>query len=174
MRARSPLPFERGLVHGVRNGKFTNWIYQSLGIDIISTELSPAVSSMHRFTIDGGWDFHEVKPEWLNSFDFVWGGSLHHSYDPYKCLQKWMSCVKHGPTGQMIITHLPPGSTCKAMERDICFTPNMDELINLINAAGRDNRNKYPFHVETVWNKADGVSWDRVKFKRYIVVVPTL
>ncbi|MEJ0015745.1 MAG: hypothetical protein WDN25_04115 [Acetobacteraceae bacterium] len=30
------------------------------------------------------WDFHEVKPEWLNSVDFIYSVSWDHRYDPVK------------------------------------------------------------------------------------------
>jgi hypothetical protein len=181
MRSRSPLPFTEGLIHGARNGKFTNWIFQSIGVPIMSTELNPQLTKFHRFTnteegMKNGWDFHEIKPKWKNRFDFVWSSSFFHSYDPYKCIQQWMKCIKRGPTGQCVLLHHSPGSDAKQVERDIPFGANLDETILLINAAGRDYRNgpDGKFHVETVWNKSDGVSWERSKYKRYIVVVPTL
>ncbi len=175
MRSRSPEPFTQGLVHGVRNGKFMTFIKQSLGIDLVSTEISPARSTDRPESVEGGWDFHNVKPEWENSFDFVWSSSYFHSYDPYKCIQQWMKCVKRGSTGQCILLHHAPGETAKQVERDIPFGANLDQTILMINAAGRDKRNGgRNFHVEDVWAKRDGVSWERSKYKRYIVVVPTL
>ena len=175
IRARSPLPFQWGMVHGARNGKFTNWLFESLGIPIKATELSPAVSSMHSRTLEGGWDFHEVQKGWLNRFDFIWSSSFFHSYDPYLCIQRWMSTVKRNANGQCILLHHAYGSAPKAVERDIPFGANLGETICLINAAGRDPRNKGKnFHVETVWGKQDGVSEEKTEYKQYIVVVPTL
>ena len=42
------------------------------------------------------WDFHEVKPEWVNSVDFIYSNSFDHSYDPERCLNAWMSCIRPG------------------------------------------------------------------------------
>tara|TARA_Y100000004_G_scaffold12634_1_gene13543 strand:+ start:10647 stop:11171 length:525 start_codon:yes stop_codon:yes gene_type:complete len=163
------------MAHGVRNAKFTNWIFECLGINIKATELSPAISGMHSRTINGGWDFHEVKPEWNRKFDFIWSSSFFHSYDPYLCIQRWMSTVKRNKNGQCVILHHAFGDAPKALERDIPFGANLSETMCLINAAGRDPRNNgNNFHVETVWTKQDGVSEEKTEYKRYIVVVPTL
>ena len=171
-RSRSPYPWSNVMVHGARNGKFTHWIFQTLGVDVDATELSPAVSKMQKRSME--WDFHNIKPEWQEKYDMVWSSSFFHSYDPYLCIQQWMKCVKRGPTGCAVLLHHAPGSDAKRVERDIPFGANLDETILLINAAGRDKRNGgRNFHVETVWNKSDGVSWERSKYKRYIVVVPT-
>jgi hypothetical protein len=44
-----------------------------------------------------------VKPEWLNSVDFIYSNSLDHSYDPKKCLDAWMSCLTE--SGICILEH---------------------------------------------------------------------
>ena len=173
-RGRSPYPWTGVLAHGCRNGVFLNYIAQSLGVTVDGTELSPAASQSNKKLVKGGWDFHEIKPEWQERYDMIWSSSFCHAYDPYKAIQQWMKCVKRGPTGCAVVLHHAPGSDAKQVERDIPFGANLDETILLINAAGRDKRNGgRNFHVETVWNKSDGVSWERSKFKRYIVVVPT-
>ncbi|PZQ43933.1 MAG: hypothetical protein DI551_11175 [Micavibrio aeruginosavorus] len=49
------------------------------------------------------WDFHNVKPEWIGSVDFIYSNSFDHSYDPEKCLNAWMSCIT--PNGLCILEH---------------------------------------------------------------------
>src|SRR5262249_40309486 len=49
------------------------------------------------------WDFHETKPEWIDAVDFIYSNAFDHSYDPEKCLNAWMSCVRQG--GICILEH---------------------------------------------------------------------
>ena len=49
------------------------------------------------------WDFHNVKKEWIASVDFIYSNALDHSYDPNKCLNAWMSCIRED--GLCIIEH---------------------------------------------------------------------
>lgn len=79
-----------GLCHGTRNGKEQLWFRKALGIEVIGTEISPTASNFP-YTIE--WDFHKIKPEWVNAVDFIFSNSLDHSYDPEYCLGQWMQCV---------------------------------------------------------------------------------
>ncbi len=89
-----------GLCHGTRRGKEQEWFRKYLHCEVIGTEISDTAAQFPN-TIQ--WDFHETKPEWLNSVDFIYSNSFDHSYDPEKCLNAWMSCVKKG--GLCIIEH---------------------------------------------------------------------
>lgn len=89
-----------GICHGTRRGKEQEWFRKYLDCDVIGTEISDSASQFPH-TIQ--WDFHEIKPEWENSVDFIYSNSLDHSYDPQKCLDAWMSCIK--PPGVCILEH---------------------------------------------------------------------
>lgn len=89
-----------GICHGTRRGKEQEWFRKYLGSEVIGTEISETAGQFPH-TIQ--WDFHEVKPEWLDSVDFIYSNSFDHSYDPAKCLNAWMSCVRRG--GLCILEH---------------------------------------------------------------------
>src|SRR5882672_5723027 len=80
-----------GICHGTRRGLEQKWFRESLRCEVIGTEISDTASE---FPDTIQWDFHEVKPEWIDRTDFVYSNSLDHSYDPEKCLNAWMSCVR--------------------------------------------------------------------------------
>ena len=67
---------------------------------VIGTEISETAAQFEN-TIQ--WDFHDVKPEWLASVDFIYSNSFDHSFDPGKCLSAWMSCLK--PGGICLLEH---------------------------------------------------------------------
>lgn len=79
-----------GICHGTRRGKEQEWFIKYLGCDVIGTEIS---DTAEQFPNTIQWDFHDVKPEWIDSTDFIYSNSLDHSYDPEKRLNAWMSCV---------------------------------------------------------------------------------
>jgi hypothetical protein len=89
-----------GICHGTRSGLEQAWFRRYLGCNVIGTEISDTATQFPN-TIQ--WDFHEVMPEWLNSVDFIYSNAFDHSYDPEKCLNAWMSCVR--PSGLCILEH---------------------------------------------------------------------
>jgi hypothetical protein len=89
-----------GICHGTRTGKEQQWFRNYLNCEVIGTEISDTAGD-YPYTIQ--WDFHEAKVEWLDSVDFIYSNSFDHSYDPEKCLNIWMSCVKKG--GICILEH---------------------------------------------------------------------
>lgn len=89
-----------GICHGTRRGKEQEWFRKYLSCEVIGTEISETATQFPH-TIQ--WDFHEVKPEWLDAVDFIYSNSLDHSYDPRKCLDAWMSCIS--PGGVCILEH---------------------------------------------------------------------
>lgn len=80
-----------GICHGTRRGKEQEWFRKYLGCEVIGTEIS---STAENFPHTIQWDFHEVKPEWIDSVDFIYSNSFDHSYNPEKCLNAWMRCVR--------------------------------------------------------------------------------
>lgn len=89
-----------GICHGTRRGLEQQWFRKYLNCEVIGTEISDTADQFPH-TIE--WDFHEVKPEWINAVDFIYSNSFDHTYDAEKCLNQWMSCVK--PGGVCIIEH---------------------------------------------------------------------
>lgn len=80
-----------GICHGVRNATEVMRLRELLKIEIIGTDIAPSANKF-KYTIQ--WDFHDIKPEWVNNVDFIYSNSFDHSYDPEKCLDSWMICLK--------------------------------------------------------------------------------
>jgi hypothetical protein len=89
-----------GICHGTRRGNEQLWFRKYLNCDVIGTEISDSANQFP-FTIQ--WDFHQIKPEWVGSMDFIYSNSLDHSYAPDKCLEGWMTCLKKN--GVCIVEH---------------------------------------------------------------------
>lgn len=88
------------LCHGTRRGKEQEWFRKYLGCEVLGTEISDTATQFPH-TIQ--WDFHDVKPEWLDSVDFIYSNAFDHSFDPRRCLRAWMSCLR--PGGLCILEH---------------------------------------------------------------------
>lgn len=102
-----------GLCHGTRRGKEQEWFRKYLGCEVIGTEIS---YTAEKFPHTIQWDFHETKPEWINATDFIYSNSFDHSYDPEKCLNAWMDCVRIG--GLCLIEHTSAHRASKSSELD--------------------------------------------------------
>lgn len=89
-----------GICHGTRRGLEQAWFAARFNCQVLGTEISDTAAQFPQ-TIQ--WDFHEIKPEWVGVVDFIYSNSFDHSYDPEKCLNAWMSCVR--PGGLCIIEH---------------------------------------------------------------------
>lgn len=89
-----------GICHGTRRGLEQEWFNKYLGCKMIGTEISDLARNFPN-TIQ--WDFHNTKPEWINSVDFIYSNSFDHSYDPETCLNSWISCLVDN--GICIIEH---------------------------------------------------------------------
>ena len=63
---------ESGICHGTRRGVEQEWFSSCLNADVLGTEISTTASQFPN-TIE--WDFHEVKPEWVGAFDFVYSNA---------------------------------------------------------------------------------------------------
>ena len=89
-----------GICHGTRRGREQEWFRKYLGCEVIGTEIS---DTAEQFPHTIRWDFHRAKPEWIDATDFIYSNSFDHSYDPERCLNTWMSCVR--PGGLCILEH---------------------------------------------------------------------
>ena len=81
----------KGLCHGSRNGYEQNKFKQFLNSEnIIGTDISETALNYDNSIV---WDFHEIKNEWINEFDFVYSNSLDQSYNPKKALEVWLNQI---------------------------------------------------------------------------------
>jgi len=89
-----------GLCHGTRNGAEQTFFlkYMKGNVEVLGTEISPT-ASRYPNTIE--WDFHNVKPEWLGKYDFIFSNALDHSHSPELCIKNWISCLN--PLGGVLI-----------------------------------------------------------------------
>lgn len=155
LRARMTPSF--GLCHGTRRGKEQEWFRKHLGCEVIGTEISDTATQFPH-TIQ--WDFHEVKPEWVDAVDFIYSNSLDHSYDPKKALDAWMRCVR--PDGGVcLLEHTSRHEHATELDP---FGASIEEMPGLIAAWGEGR-----YHVADVLD-APSVS-PSVKYCRYLVVV---
>jgi len=102
-----------GICHGTRRGMEQQWFRKYLGCEVIGTEISKSATEFPH-TIE--WDFHEVKSEWIDAVEFIYSNSFDHSYDPEKCLNAWMSCVRTG--GVCVLEHTTAHEPSGANELD--------------------------------------------------------
>lgn len=100
-----------GICHGTRRGKEQAWFRDYLDCEVIGTEISDTAT---KFSNTIQWDFHEVKSEWIGSVDFIYSNSLDHSYDPEKCINAWMSCLKSN--GVCILEHTTSHETITRLD----------------------------------------------------------
>lgn len=81
-----------GVCHGTRTGAEQQWFMKHIhGCDVIGTEISEVADTAPN-TIK--WDFHKVKPEWIDAVDFIYTNSFDHTYNPEECLNAWISCLR--------------------------------------------------------------------------------
>ncbi len=79
-----------------------------MGTTVIGTEISDTAT---QFPDTIQWDFHEIKAESRDAVDFIYSNSFDHSYDPERCLNAWMSCLR--PGGICILEHSDAHSSQK-------------------------------------------------------------
>lgn len=145
-----------GLCHGTRRGKEQEWFRKHLGCEVLGTEISDTATQFP-YTIQ--WDFHEVKPEWVDAVDFIYSNSLDHSYDPKKALDAWMSCVRPG-SGVCLLEHTSRHEHATELDP---FGASIEEMPGLIAEWGAGR-----YHVTDVLD-APAVS-PSVAYCRYLVV----
>ena len=124
---------ENGICHGTRRGNEQAWFMRYLpGCKVIGTEIS---DNAEKYPNTIQWDFHDVKPEWIGKFDFIYSNSFDHSYKPADCFRAWCSCLKKG--GMIIIEH--SNHHIKSSIRD----PFGVDLENLVALFPKWNKNYY-------------------------------
>lgn len=92
----------RGICHGTRVGKEVEWFNTHLpsGSYVFGTDIEPSATKFSN-TIEH--DFHEIKDEWLDSFDFIYSNSHDHAKDPKKALGNWLKSLNDN--GFVFIEH---------------------------------------------------------------------
>tara|TARA_B110000971_G_C20007392_1_gene499831 strand:- start:249 stop:941 length:693 start_codon:yes stop_codon:yes gene_type:complete len=90
-----------GLCHGSRNGFEQEFFNINIkNSKTIGTDISETANNFKNSVV---WDFHDIKDEWLNHFDFIYTNSLDQSYDPKKALTTWLGQIKNH--GYIFIEH---------------------------------------------------------------------
>ena len=121
-----------GLCHGTRRGVEQALFNKYLGGKVIGTEISDTAIYFPN-TIK--WDFHNIKEEWINSFDYIYTNSLDHAYDPRKALRSWLSCLKEN--GVMVIEWSEAvGNRPKKANKNDPFFAKAKEIEKLIKECG--------------------------------------
>lgn len=146
---------EFGLCHGTRQGKEQAWFAKHLQCEVLGTEISETALQFPN-TIQ--WDFHQVKPEWINSVDFIYSNAFDHSFDPEKCLASWVSCLR--PNGVCIIEHGAKHSPEQANELDP-FGADLTNMPYLIALWGRGDFyvTEVIFAPATARNQSNGTAF---------------
>jgi len=123
-----------GLCHGTRQGKEQEWFHEFLGCDVLGTEISPSADTYPN-TIE--WDFHKIKAEWIVNTDFIYSNSIDHSYNPEKCLNAWVKCLK--PRGLIILEHSMPGHGPDKVTESDPFGVDFPTMCSLLDQWGKGN-----------------------------------
>lgn len=104
----------RGLCHGSRNGFEQNYLNDKYAaFEVIGTDISP---SARDYPNSVEWDFHDVNPDWVGRFDFVYSNSLDQSWQPRQALGTWLGQLR--PGGVVVIEHSEEQSPMAAGEMD--------------------------------------------------------
>jgi len=102
-----------GLCHGTRNGFEQKKFSELLGCPVMGTDISDTAIT---FPNSVQWDFHEVNPEWIGRFSFVYSNSLDQAFDPQKALKTWVGQL--ADNGLVIVEHTMAHSPSGASEMD--------------------------------------------------------
>ena len=102
-----------------------------LNTDVIGTDIS---KTARNFPDTIQWDMHEVKDEWINSVDFIYSNSFDHTYDPYLCIGRWLSCLNNKG---ILFLHFGHFGKKKVVTPGDCFGATEAEYRELINSKGR-------------------------------------
>ena len=134
---------KHGVCHGVRNGYEVAKFNELLEGSIFGTEISDTATQFENVI---EWDFHKIKDEWVDNFQFIYSNSIDHSYNFELCLDQWMK------------TLTKDGCCFIEWSEDIinphtiadCFGISFNDLIELIN---RKYRAADTFSVEGKCNR---------------------
>ena len=110
---------KNGICHGAANGWEVKKLKEFIpNINIIGTDLAGTGEILK-------WDFHKVKEEWINNRDFIYSNALDHSYNPFYCIDQWMSCVKK--SGLCILSHASGHYELCGSNNHDCFGASVEE-----------------------------------------------
>lgn len=87
-----------GICHGVRTGFEVDYLREKMICNVIGTEIG-IIENDNIIQ----WDFHKIKKEWINHFDFLYSNSLDHAYRPDLAFMVWGCSIKVG--GYIFIEH---------------------------------------------------------------------
>jgi SAM-dependent methyltransferase len=158
-----------GLCHGTRRGHEQKWFSKHLGFPILGTDIA---ESAEQFPMTIQWDFHDVKPQWVNKMDFIYSNSLDHSYDPVFCLRQWFRCLKVGGICVLGWSKDNEGigrargivEAPEDNDRHDCFLATVDFYEKIINIAGTLDGTtglKYTLNTEYMGGLfGDSIVWD--------------
>lgn len=124
-----------GLCHGSRNGAEVRFFNKYLPkFEVLGTDISHTAGKVENMIV---WDFHGVKEEWVGNVDFIYTNSFDHTYDPYKCLKAWLSCLSDNG---VCFIHVNPISMKKSLDGDTngedCFSADNKEMVEIISSVG--------------------------------------
>ena len=104
----------KGICHGSRNGFEQSFFNKNiLNSKVIGTDISETATDYENSVI---WDFHKVKDEWINCYDFVYSNSLDQSFDPKTALTSWIGQINK--SGYVIIEHTDQHSVLASGKMD--------------------------------------------------------
>lgn len=115
-----------GICHGVRTGKELELFKDRYPhADFVGTDIRAQDGVVE-------WDFHDVNPEWVGKFDFLYSNSLDHAHDPKLCTRVWMGQLK--PEGLAFIEWSTYSRRIRGAD---CFGASLDEYMGLFGRAGK-------------------------------------
>ncbi|WP_165357506.1 class I SAM-dependent methyltransferase [Sphingosinicella sp. CPCC 101087] len=109
----SPINLSQGLCHGARNGWEVTWFKKRLGCQMIGTDISDTANGLEDMVQH---DFHDVKPDWIGKFSFIYTNSLDQAFAPDRALSAWADQLS--PGGAIFIEHTMYHSASHASEMD--------------------------------------------------------
>jgi hypothetical protein len=115
-----------GICHGVRSGLEIKIFSEILeGVEVIGTEISKHSVIFERDKVSTR-DFHNLKFDWFDKFDFIYSNSFDHSQAPTICLENWMLSLKSG--GRCYIHWEDENSKGKDFNASNCFVATIEEM----------------------------------------------
>lgn len=118
-----------GICHGTRQGNEQRWFAESLAGDVhvLGTEISDTAAQFPN-TIQ--WDYHHIKEDWLNRFDFVYSNTLDHSYEPQLAIDRWMTTLNE--KGKLFLEWTQEGHTARATSKLDPFGADLGGYVKLL------------------------------------------
>jgi SAM-dependent methyltransferase len=121
----------RILCHGTRNGAELRYFRNALpDATLLGTEIA---DSAGQFADTIQWDFHDVKPEWIEAWDVVYSNSWDHAFEPERAFLNWMQCLR--PNGVVLLEHSLFHTPAYASELDP-FGATLPALVECLNRVG--------------------------------------